>query len=92
MVAMDSTPQSKNEEDKENQDFFLTQKEEQEKSDSDHTPTAEGPIFTGASYEKYILDLFQEIEEKTCFLINNVQDEDQTLEYIRFNKHMAIEK
>ena len=78
-------------------DFFLTQKEaEDSNSISD---SEEKSDFDELSYDKRIgfdkkklIDLFQDIEEKNLFLINNVQDEEQILEYIIKNKHIMIRK
>jgi hypothetical protein len=75
-------------------DFFLTQKAENSSVSGSNIDESEG-----LSYEKRIgfdkrklIDLFQEIEEKNLFLINNVQDEEQILEYIKKSKASVIEK
>lgn len=76
-------------------DFFLTQKGETSSVSELHEESEE----EGLSYEKRIgfdkkklLELFQEIEANNLFLINNVQDEEQILEYIRKHKQVNIDK
>lgn len=76
-------------------DFFLTQKGETSSVSDSHEESEQ----EGLSYEKRIgfdkkklLELFQEIEANNLFLINNVQDEEQILEYIRKHKQVNIDK
>ena len=92
-IEFDKSSEEANAEDK-GQDFFLTQKVEGSSVSGSNLDESEG-----LSYEKRIgfdkrklIDLFQEIEEKNLFLINNVQDEEQILEYIKKSKTSVIEK
>ena len=70
-------------------DFFLTQKEQEIANVKEEQ---ESQIYERAiGFDKNkLMDLFLEIEEKNLFLINNIQDEEESLEQIRRNKQSAI--
>lgn len=70
-------------------DFFLTQKNKETANNKEDQESILYERAIGFDKNK-LMDLFLEIEEKNLFLINNIQDEEESLEFIRRNKQAAI--